>query len=107
MADFYLKRNDTSPAIQVVLRDSSGTAISLAGATVKFLMYDRYGTEVVNASATVEDAAGGVVQYDWIAADTAAAGFYKAEFEVTYADATVETFPNYEYINIHIQEDLG
>jgi len=105
--DFFIKRNDTSPAIQATLQDSAGSAVSLVGATVKFILYDYAANEIVNAAATVTDAANGVVQYNWQAADTAAAGFYRAEFEVTYADSTVETFPNYEYININIYEDLA
>jgi uncharacterized protein YfaS (alpha-2-macroglobulin family) len=44
--------------------------------------------------ATIHDAPNGVVRYSWGTDDTDEAGRYRAEFEVTYADGSVETFPN-------------
>ena len=48
----------------------------------------------------------GIVQYPWVGADTNTAGTYYGEVEVTYADNTVETFPNNGYFTIIIKEDL-
>lgn len=104
---FKLKRNDTSPAIRSTLLDGSGTVILLTGASVKFLMKDKAGNIIVNAAAVIIDAINGVVEYQWIGADTAVLGFYKAEFEVTYSDGTVETFPNEGFTSILITEDIG
>jgi len=49
----------------------------------------------------------GLVRYNWQAADTATVGSYQVEFEVTYADATVETFPNDGYIRVEIIADIA
>jgi hypothetical protein len=43
---------------------------------------------------TIVDDTNGVVQYDWQVGDTDTVGAYYVEFQVTYSDASVETFPN-------------
>ena len=48
-----------------------------------------------------------IVQYNWVAADSNTIGTYTAEFEVTYPDTTVETFPNNGYIRIEITDDIA
>lgn len=105
---FYVKQNDTSPAILATLQDANGTAIDVTGASVRFHMRSIGGTStVVDAAATIVTAASGIVRYDWDAADTASIGSYQAEFEVTYADASVETFPNDGYIRVEIKDDIA
>ena len=47
------------------------------------------------------------VKYEWQPGDTDTEGFYDAEFEVTYSDGTVETFPNRGFITVIISPDLG
>lgn len=102
----FIGENDTAPAINGVLGTLSGknvfdnddaTAVSIASATVRFHMEDSSGVVKVDAAATnTEDAGGstGEVTYSWAAADTDAGGWFLGEFEVTFADATVQTFPN-------------
>ncbi len=105
---FFIKRNDTSPAFQATLKDADDTVVNLTGATVRFHLVTPTGTTVVDAAATVVTASAGLVRYAWATngADTASAGRYNAEFEVTYSDSTVETFPNYDYETVRIWEDL-
>lgn len=91
---FSIKQNDTSPSLQVSLKDAASQPISLTGATVRFHMKSVDGTLKVDAAMTVTNAATGTCQYNWQAGDTATVGTYYVEFEVTYADASVETFPN-------------
>lgn len=103
---FHLKKRDTSPALLYRL----DPAVNLAGASVVFNMRPRGGGAVVvdRAAASIKGApSDGVVRYDWDPADTAAAGRFEAEFEVTYSDGTVETFPNNDFIVVQINGDIG
>jgi hypothetical protein len=60
----------------------------------------------IDAVADIEDDINGIVEYSWQAGDTDTAGTYYGEIEVTYGDATVETFPNNGYFTVIIKEDL-
>jgi len=91
---FSIKQNDTSPALQATLKDAALVPIDLTGATVMFHMKSVDGTIKVDEAMTITNNEGGVVQYNWQAGDTDTVGTYYVEFEVTYADASVETFPN-------------
>lgn len=104
---FSIKQNDTSPALQATLQDYAGSPINLLGASVRFHMKSLEGAVVVDAPMTVTNAAGGTVQYNWQAADTDTAGTYYAEFEVTYSDLSIETFPNTDNIAIVITPELN
>lgn len=107
MQTFTIKRGDTSPAL---LLELGGAGISLAGATVAFSMAPFPSGAAVIDRAVASVAAGfdvPVVQYDWAAGDTAAAGDYLAEFEVTFSDGARETFPNGEHLLIRIVRDLA
>lgn len=107
-ADFYIKRNDTGEALQCTLVDGLGTAPNLTGASVRFLMRrEGKSTAKVSAAAEVVSADGGVVRYVWQAGDTDAAGDYEGEFEVTFIDGKVMTFPSSRYIQISILSDVG
>lgn len=104
---FYVKQNDTSPAMLATLQDADGNAVNVTGATVRFHMRAvGSATVVVDEAATIVTALDGLVRYDWQAADTDTIGSYQAEFEVTYADATQETFPNDGYIRVEIIDDI-
>lgn len=105
---FYIKQNDTSPALRRTLSTSDG-AINLTGAVVRFHMTKRPGVDPlkVDAVATIVSAAEGVVEYPWSVGDTDTAGNFEAEFEITFADGSVETVPNTENIRISIFADLG
>lgn len=102
---FYLKAADTAPVLEATLEDASGEPIDLTGASVGFAMIEpRNGATVIDAGANVADAANGLVRYPWADGDTDTPGRYRAEFVVTYADGTVETFPNAGYHDIIISE---
>lgn len=104
--DFYLKRGDTGPTISAVLSDPAGV-VDLTGATVRFKMrLSDSGAIVVNAVATIVSAAAGSVSYGWEAADTAVAGTYLAEWEVTFGNGEVITFPNDGHLHVKIAGDL-
>lgn len=105
---FYIKQNDTSPAIQATLKDVDGNVVDLSGATVRFHMRKQGATTAkVDAAATIVDDIGGVVRYNWTSANTDTVGTYQAEFEVTYSDETVETFPNATYLKVKVVDDIA
>jgi uncharacterized protein YfaS (alpha-2-macroglobulin family) len=104
---FTIKQSDTSPALQATLKSADGSTINLNGCTVRLHMKDLDGAVVIDSAMTVTNAAGGVVRYNWQAADTDTAGTYSAEFEVTYSDLSVETFPNTDNIAIVITRELN
>ncbi len=91
---FYIKQNDTSPALQVTLKDGDGNAVDVTGATTVFSMSVGGVTKVSEQSVTAVTAASGIVKYDWQAGDTGTVGNYLGEFEVTFGDGTIQTYPN-------------
>lgn len=106
---FYIKQNDTTPSIKATLKDGDGTVINLTDASVRFHMrkIDSTTSVVDAAGSVVSPATSGIVQYDWSASDTATAGMYSAEFEITYGDGKIETFPNSDYIRVEILDDIA
>lgn len=109
MADFTLKQHDRLPSIQATL--STGTPpveVDLTSAlSVKFIMSSAVGgTVLINAAATIVDAANGVVRYDWGLTDTSAAGSFVAEWQVTWSGNKEQSFPTTSYHSIAIVPDL-
>ena len=105
--DFHLKRGDTSPSFERQLTgDGAPIDLSEAGTTVRFIMHDG-GEAVIDRSASIVDAPEGVVRYNWLDGDTDTVGTYRAEFEVTYSDGAVESFPNDHDLYIRVAPDLG
>ena len=101
-----LKRHDTSP-FRATLKDGAYAAVNLTGATVRFhLRSVDDDVLVVEADAVVVSGAAGTVRYDWTAADVDRVGDHLAEFQVTYSDGAVETFPSDGYHRIEFLEDL-
>lgn len=91
---FSIKQNDTSPSLQATLKDAALDPINLTGATVRLHMKSVDGTIKIDQPMTVVTPLQGLIQYNWQAGDTNTVGTYYVEFEVTYADASIETFPN-------------
>ena len=106
---FYIKQNDTRPAIAANLTDANAAAVNLTGATVKFSMrVEPAGTvKVKAATATIDDAEAGQVSYNWTASDTNTADDYEAEFQVTFAGGAVQTFPGRNWIAVHVIDDVA
>jgi hypothetical protein len=103
---FYLKKGDTSPSLVYALFPES---VDLTGATVRFNMRMKEGAVKVSRAAAVTVTSTGTptVRYDWHPADVDTAGFYEAEFEVTYTGGSIETFPNSDFIRVKITEDIA
>lgn len=106
-SDFFIVQNDTAPAIEATLKDANGNAVSLSGASVRFHMMPKSGTAKVDAAATITDAANGKVKYEWAVGDTDAFGMFDAEWEVTYSNGTIETFPSSGFTQIRIRKEIA
>jgi len=104
---FFIKQNDTSPALQATLKDGSNSVVNLTGCSVNFHMR-KVGSSAVktDASASISDALNGLVYYQWTAADTDTIGSFEAEFEVTYIGGEIESFPNNRFIEVEITDDI-
>ncbi len=61
----------------------------------------------IDTGVTVTDPGNGAIQYDWVSGDTDTPGTYYAEFQVTYTDGSVESFPNTENLVVTIIPELG
>jgi hypothetical protein len=100
-----IKRNDTRDAIKATLSNESGL-VNLDGATVRFLMSKR-GVKKIDRQAQIQDATAGIVWAVFETGDTDETGLFQSEFEVTFSDGRIETFPNDGFILIDIINDLG
>ena len=109
MTVYEAKQNDTRPRPDATLRYSDGSIPDLTGASVKFLAREMGGDGVplIDASATITDVPTAAVEYVLTADDTAEAGSFYAEWEVTFADGTVQTFPTRGFDVLLIGGDIS
>lgn len=106
----YVRQNDTLPYLDYTLvRDSDNTPHNLTGATVKFTMAHKKTKEkkINEATVTIINATLGRVRYAWSVTDTNFVDEYEGEFEVTFSDSKILTFPENGYIQIEIIRELG
>ena len=104
---FFIKQNDTSPALQVILKDGTDTVVNLTATSVRFHMRPIGSSAVkIDAPATISNAQGGIVYYQWTTGDTDTIGSFECEFEVTYTGGEIETFPNNQFIDVEITDDI-
>lgn len=105
-AVFMIKKGDTLPSL---IAKFDGMP-DLTNATIVFnLKNSATGQMAVSrGTATFYGAAtDGVGEYDWQPGDTATAGMFEGEFEVTFPSGGVATYPNVGFIPVRINDDLG
>ena len=105
MADITLKAGDLEPPITATITGSDGAGVNLSTATsVAFrIMNAMTGIEVFSRACTVDNAATGLVHYDWVSGDTDVYGLYLGEFVVTWPTARPQTYPSKSYLLISIE----
>lgn len=109
MTSFTIKQGDTKPSLEVRLTDENGEPRRLVDVeTIKFHMRSNDDQElVVDDTAMVVSEDDGHVVYKWKDGDTSKTGRHSAEFEVHYSGGSVETFPNYESIEVYVVEGVA
>ncbi|MED4017007.1 BppU family phage baseplate upper protein [Sutcliffiella cohnii] len=102
----HTKRSDTYDSIHYRLRSKSGQSFDLTGATVRFYMESRSGKLLVNDEAEIVNATQGDVKYSFKEGDTNLDGIHRAEFQVTFSDGSVKTFPEDKYLSVTISKNI-
>lgn len=105
MTQLTIKQGDTRHAIRAKLKTFNGQTVDLSTATVRFKMVDISRKVVLERDATVLP--DGTVELVFNEGETGTAGIYSIEYEVTYADYRVETFPHTGSIRLHIEKRIG
>jgi hypothetical protein len=122
---FWLKFRDTTPILEVALKNPDGSAFNLTGATKQKLhIYRNDGSVVSRDMVTLAPATNGIQRYQWLDADWDTgnvAGYltvgpslplkptsveHKMEYEVVNASGR-QTFPNDGYDVLRILADIG
>lgn len=115
--DFAIKTGDTASSVYATLEDASGDPVDIQSATVRFKLGPiAGGTLVVAADATnaqigagTADGSKGDVVYNWgtLGAVPSTAGWYLGEWEVTFSNGAIQTFPNGSgYMLVEVGDDL-
>lgn len=107
-----LKQGDTGPPVRAHIQNTNDqTEPDLTGAVVTFKLLEidldtGVLTELFDNAAVVEApvATSGTIRYDWGSTDTVGiSGRFMALFEITFADTTVENYPNEGYIWVTVE----
>lgn len=108
MATAYIKRGDQTPALLITLTDA-GTPVDLSAANgIRLIVRDGpdSGNPAIIDAALLGRPTNGALTYQWAPQDTARAGRFKAEVEVTWSGGVRQTFPVSDYAEIVIVPDL-
>ncbi len=107
-----MKMGDNAGSIAITCEDDNEDAVDIENADVLFKMRLISGGAVVQELAENlqvgdgTDGSLGMVEYAWNIVLPTEAGLWHAEFEVTYADGHIQTFPNTGFISVNVTEDL-
>jgi hypothetical protein len=108
MATHDIKRNDTRPFFPVTLTYEDNSLVNLSGATVVLHARNRANNELkFSVAVTVTDAALGQLEWRPVASETDEAGSFQCEWEVSFFDGTVQTFPTRGYDRIRVLGDIA
>lgn len=105
--DFEIAQHDTRPVLTKQALDRDRNLVSLGNASsAVFNMWRGTTHAVLRGTATVDTAAD-TLTYTWQTGDTSSIGVFEGEFEVTFVDGGVQTFPNPKKMRIRVTVDGG
>jgi hypothetical protein len=104
MTTVNIKQNDTKGIFTDTLTVDD-VPVDLTGCTIRFLL--RKPGLTIAQPATITAPLVGKVSYQPVAGDVSESGKYQQEWEVTFGDSRILTFPNGEYNVVVIEDDLG
>lgn len=82
----------------------SADVLDMTGATVRFIMKHKAGTKTIEGAAVNDE--GSHVYFLFTGTDLDTKGTYKAEWEVTFPSGAIQTFPDDDYHEIKVIDDL-
>ena len=100
---------DTGPPIRDTLV-ADDSPVDISGATARIHITKPDGNTVTSSDSedvTIEDAVGGEVRYDFQSGDLDQEGRYLYEWEVTFNDNSVQTYPSDDERAIWVREELA
>jgi hypothetical protein len=100
-ADFVIRQGDTAPRLSQEL-----PVDDLTDADVRLHLHGLTVVDDRDLEAEVDDD-GSTVFYDWAPEDTELAGYYSAEWQVTFADGKVQTFPSGGVYLVQVVEQVA
>lgn len=112
---FNIKQNDRRPVFVVGLVDDAGedteSPVNLTTASSAVfnmrLASPPNTVKISRGSMAITNAASGECTYTWGTADTTLNGTFDAEVEITWNDGKVETFPNNDYFEVIVWDDIA
>jgi hypothetical protein len=104
--EFIMKVGDTEPTLDDTLLDENLEPVNLGATTIVLHLRGRDGTTEALTPVEILSEPAGQVRYTWPTPQMRAAGVYEAEWQVTWTDGTVISFPNDGYFHIKIVGQL-
>lgn len=97
---YSIYQGATRPKLTAQIVDASGNAVALTGATVKINVgYLAGGDRIVTLGAvTITDAANGLVEFAFSAAQTAISNAYRGQFWITWADLSTQATEPFDVV---------
>lgn len=100
---FFIVEGDRLPALRRVCMDNDGVFPLVDASSPVFYLRGPAGLLINGVAAVIENAAAGIIRYDWAANDTADPGTYLGWFKVTIGGLPI-SFPNDGFIVVTIRE---
>lgn len=111
---FIIKQNDKRPYLTFQFFQADGTTpLDVSSATeINFVMRLTAGGAAnptkIKSACVMTNAIQGIGEYRWGGEeDTADAGMFEYEFEITWANGDIQTIPADGYFTLQIIDDLG